>query len=706
MANQHPNELHAELLGLHALNFAAQHNSSPRNVMMGSHFSQKLTLLNGTEKRIQTGADIELGKHTYAIRMPVTGKIIQVIDLYPRSIAENSINENPESYVIYEDIQTHEIGMIVLPKFISHHQYFGYPLKPTSNYQKVVAGSVIEADTVLLDSPAIGENGGYKYGIELNVAMMTHPATAEDGILISEDVLDRLKFNIYERRTVEFGKDVYPLNIYGTNDEYKPFPEIGEMIRDDGVLMVLRDMEIDLSPVDMSVYDLREPDYIFDKTIYVRGGEGKVISIKMYHKDEPVTPTPTNMMSSMDKYSHALTRFYTQIIELENKLRMDRRRKFGNDSLPLKPEFHQLVTEAMVYLDTSPIGKKTQSLTLEHRKTPLDDYRIEFVIEYTIRPTIGFKMTGVSGDKGVICKIEKPENMPIDSDGNRADVVVDPGSTVSRMNIGRVYETYISAAARDVTKAVRRKLGIEVCRYNKTLKAIQALHASNPALIDEVYTYILGFFKLISEEQFSFYTQLNIQDRLEYLTSVVCEGVYIYFPTHNDKETTDIVRDIQKYYPPTYGPVTYVGNSGQRVTTKRPIRIAPMYMMVLEKIADDWSAVSSGKLQHFGVLAPITKSEKYLKPWHNSPVRNIGETEARLYSANCGREAMAELMDRNNSPDTHKYIVKKLMSSEHPTNIKEIVDRSVIPIGGSKALQMFKHFVICQGWKPVYRKQP
>jgi DNA-directed RNA polymerase beta subunit len=43
-----------------------------------------------------------------------------------------------------------------------------------------------------------------------------------------------------------------------------------------------------------------------------------------------------------------------------------------------------------------------------------------------------------------LCQIAKPEDMPVDQNGNRADIIMDPNSTVSRMNLGRVYEMYIN----------------------------------------------------------------------------------------------------------------------------------------------------------------------------------------------------------------------------------------------------------------------
>jgi len=292
--------------------------------------------------------------------------------------------------------------------------------------------------------------------------------------------------------------------------------------------------------------------------------------------------------------------------------------------------------------------------------------------------------------------------MPVDADGNRADIVMAPESTVARMNLGRVYEMYVSGACRDTAKTVRKMLAVEGTRENRVLRSLEAVQQQDPQRIEQTYNYLLGFYQLISEKQHAFYAALGLPQRLEHLASVVVDGIYIYCPTDNQKETPDIVKDLEKDYPQIYGPVAYVGNSGQRVTTQAKVRIAPLYMMLLEKIADDWSAVSSARLQHFGVLAPMTKSEKYLRPWHNSPVRNIGETEARIYSGYCGREAIAEMMDRSNNPLAHKQIVRNILAAEKPGNIDEVIDRNIIPLGGSKPLQLFNHFSICQGWRPVY----
>ena len=63
---------------------------------------------------------------------------------------------------------------------------------------------------------------------------------------------------------MEFGANEFPLNLYGDDLHYKPFPEIGEAIREDGLLMALRRFDANLAPAMVSRRDLQEIDYLFD----------------------------------------------------------------------------------------------------------------------------------------------------------------------------------------------------------------------------------------------------------------------------------------------------------------------------------------------------------------------------------------------------------------------------------------------------------
>jgi DNA-directed RNA polymerase subunit beta len=62
--------------------------------------------------------------------------------------------------------------------------------------------------------------------------------------------------------------------------------------------------------------------------------------------------------------------------------------------------------------------------------------------------SVGDKMAGRHGNKGVVAKIVPEEDMPYLSDGTPVDIVLNPLGVPSRMNVGQVLETHLGWAAR------------------------------------------------------------------------------------------------------------------------------------------------------------------------------------------------------------------------------------------------------------------
>ncbi|NQZ74800.1 MAG: DNA-directed RNA polymerase subunit beta, partial [Ekhidna sp.] len=59
---------------------------------------------------------------------------------------------------------------------------------------------------------------------------------------------------------------------------------------------------------------------------------------------------------------------------------------------------------------------------------------------------VGDKMAGRHGNKGVVAKIVREEDMPFMEDGTPVDIVLNPLGVPSRMNIGQIYETVLGWA--------------------------------------------------------------------------------------------------------------------------------------------------------------------------------------------------------------------------------------------------------------------
>ena len=62
--------------------------------------------------------------------------------------------------------------------------------------------------------------------------------------------------------------------------------------------------------------------------------------------------------------------------------------------------------------------------------------------------SVGDKMAGRHGNKGVVSRILPPEDMPFLADGTPLDIVLNPMGVPSRMNIGQVLEVHLGIAAR------------------------------------------------------------------------------------------------------------------------------------------------------------------------------------------------------------------------------------------------------------------
>ncbi len=66
--------------------------------------------------------------------------------------------------------------------------------------------------------------------------------------------------------------------------------------------------------------------------------------------------------------------------------------------------------------------------------------------------SVGDKMAGRHGNKGVISKILPTEDMPYLPDGRPVDIVLNPLGVPSRMNVGQILETHLGWAALNVSK--------------------------------------------------------------------------------------------------------------------------------------------------------------------------------------------------------------------------------------------------------------
>lgn len=383
-----PVEISADFLGVCGLNFGHRHDSASRLHMLANQLGQALVIHGSTPRGIQTGQEREFGKYTFNVSMPCDAEILEIIPRYPQS------KENPEEIVIYQDAKNGEIGVLHLNRYCSNHQYFGFRYVNGKDYNLLYPGSRVHEGAVFLESPSITPEGDYKYGIEMNVAYMTHPATSEDGVGICSDVLPRLGFRTYEERVVDYGAHQFLLNLYGDENNYKPFPEIGERVNDNGILCGLRSFEpSELCVVEQSRRDCMEIDYTFDRLTYAAGSGGIIRDIQVHHDITASNQADTNIDEQVQRYDGWKRNFSKKIVDFYHRLVKQR-----GDALQLAPELLNLIEDCLEVTNEGK-GPRIQKV---YRQVPLDTYRIKFIIEYDILPSVGNKITDCHGKIPVV----------------------------------------------------------------------------------------------------------------------------------------------------------------------------------------------------------------------------------------------------------------------------------------------------------------
>ena len=84
--------------------------------------------------------------------------------------------------------------------------------------------------------------------------------------------------------------------------------------------------------------------------------------------------------------------------------------------------------------------------------------------------SVGDKMAGRHGNKGVIARILPEEDMPYLPDGTPVEIVLNPLGVPSRMNVGQILETHLGWAAHALGKKIADLIGANTdAKYTREL---------------------------------------------------------------------------------------------------------------------------------------------------------------------------------------------------------------------------------------------
>ncbi|MBI5014096.1 MAG: DNA-directed RNA polymerase subunit beta [Deltaproteobacteria bacterium] len=181
------------------------------------------------------------------------------------------------------------------------------------------------------------------------------------------------------------------------------------------------------------------------------------------------------------------------------------------------------------------------------------------------RLSVGDKMAGRHGNKGVISKIVPVEDMPYLLDGTPVDIILNPLGVPSRMNVGQVLETHLGWAAhglgRQIEEVLKKEFSPKALR--KKLKELY-LDAESRELIDKA-----------SDDAV-----------LDMTRQASREGVYMESPIFDGAAETEIHQLLETAGCPRTGQaLLHDGKTGMPFDQK--VTVGVMYMLKLHHLVDD-----------------------------------------------------------------------------------------------------------------------
>ncbi len=465
-------------------------------------------------------------------------------------------------------------------------------------------GDKFKKGDILFESDFM-DKGSIQFGNNVLVGFMSYYGdNFEDGIVISDRLV---KENILTSKHIVNLSFTIPIDkvlLTLSEKDYSPLPKKGEFIKAGQPYAKIK--EVPVSPTDIPS--------IFEETNVLTHNEDMVISkVAIYAND----------------WNRSIQRYSTWV----------------NDVIEWQRNKNEVVKSAIKTIFPLEDAKSTiQDLNLDIFNGK--DYKIqkdhingiyvemEAIVERPIK--VGDKIGNRHGNKGVITKILPEKEMPQLEEGKHLDVCLGPLGVPSRMNIGQLYEIYLS----------------KVLEYfkEKTIEDIEA-NVSNEIIKNN----ILHFIRLIDKTENNWYFQQFTEQLPDVITKEFVEKLDIIQPPFNSISIDD-VQEIKRY--------TGVSSTSRIYDPKfqryidQEIGTGYMYMFKMTHMADGKLAARS--------IGPY--SRKFLQPLagkKNKGGQRLGEMEQSSLIAYGAHDTLYECFTlKSDSIDAKNDFIQKVINTD------------------------------------------
>lgn len=489
-----------QIVGLSASLIPFLEHDDANRALMGSNMQrQAVPLLRPDVPVVGTGLE---GKAARDARIQIHSDgngIIEFVDA--NEIHVRYDRDEQEKLVSFED----DLRVYKLTKFIKTNQETCINLKPA-----VKKGQKVKKGDFLTEGYAT-QDGELALGKNLKVAFMPWKGyNFEDAIVISErvvkeDMFTSVHISEYELevRDTKLGEEELTPDIPNVSEEAtKDLDEngiirIGAHIKEGDILIgkITPKGESDPTPEEKllrAIFGDKAGDAKDASLKAPNGVEGVVIGKKLFQRAKKDKNAKVREKAAIEKLERMHEKNEADLMEvlleklttlLANHVSAGVSNNFGEVQIGKGSKFTIKNLTGLDYANINPLGWTGDKKVDEQINVLLHNYNIKYNEElgrykrekFNIsigdelpagvlklakvylavkrKLKVGDKMAGRHGNKGIVAKIVRHEDMPFLEDGTPVDVVLNPLGVPSRMNLGQIYETVLGWAG--------QKLGIK-----------------------------------------------------------------------------------------------------------------------------------------------------------------------------------------------------------------------------------------------------
>lgn len=469
-----------------------EHNDANRALMGSNMMRQAVPLLRPAAPIVGTGLEETVALDSRTQILAEGDGVVEYVDA-EEIVIRYDLTED-DKFVSFDP----ETKRYKLTKFLKTNQNTCINLKPI-----VKKGQRVQKGTIMTEGYGT-ENGELALGRNLKVAFMPWKGyNFEDAIvvnekLVKEDIFTSIHIDEYslEVRDTKRGLEELTADIPNVSEEAtKDLDEnglirIGAHVKPGDILIgkITPKGESDPTPEEKllrAIFGEKAGD-VKDASLKAPPSlHGVIIDKKLFSrviKDRKVRASEKPMLARIEEeFNRGVAELTTRLVDklftlINSKTSQGVKDYMGVDVVAKGVKFTQKVLQEIDYLNVNPhkwttdkdkndlIARVIHNFRIKYKELDAKEKRQKYnvtigdelpagivqlakvFVAKKRKITVGDKMAGRHGNKGIVSRIVRQEDMPFLADGTPVDIVLNPLGVPSRMNLGQIYETVLGWA--------------------------------------------------------------------------------------------------------------------------------------------------------------------------------------------------------------------------------------------------------------------